>query len=530
MKTNIMLLNIFLLLFILNSCDTQEIKIAEDALSKEEEDESTNPNLPEGYFEVRFATSVNNTQTKAPVSGVDSRVQHIQYIIYKSTGEYVKEKTILVPSQGAPSWPLAAIKDTLPNGEYRVVFLCNVEKTLFPYASESSPENYADILTDYQTVYSNGRIHLPPAEFANNTEYYWDNVEFSNTSPNPAILLQRIIGSAKLERVFVDGQSALDSLVYNIVTQIGYKNIIRNTVDNILPGQLRNVISPILGTFNITGLVGRVDSLVNPLVDVLVEPLTDTLYNLLLEELVAQIGNTLVGNSDKQALIDYLGDILNPWNNSTASNTVVSIRDYPKSIDFDLNVTDIYPGINQFMYGFNTDSIHRDRHILLKNFNSIYDVRKIDVVGAGLVGGVVVDQVIDEFLLAGSFVDINDSIQVIGDKTNRRYQSKYSLAALRLKSYTLQTDGAHSLTLSVKIGDIANIDNILNTTLTGALNVVADLLGPIVGTALRLIISTIVLALNAPIKNITVSVPINLPLLGIDNLEVSGSWGPITQY
>lgn len=526
MKTNILLYSI-LTLILLVSCDNRETDDLIDIDKKETP--TSNNQVPEGHFVVNFVTSTFDIQTKAAVSGPDGRVQHIRYIIYKSTGEYVKEKIVLSPAQGIPTWPLAVVRDTLPKGNYSVVFLGNIEKTLFPYSTSSSSQNYAEVLTNYKGSYSDARIILPPAEFTDRTEYYWANVAFSDTNPNPNILLQRIIGAAKLERVFLDGQDALNQLVNNIVTQIGYKNIIRTTVQGALPGLLRAVIGPILGNA-VAGLAAYVDSLVNPLVTVLVEPLTDLLYNLLLQRLVDQIGIALLGNSDKTALVTYLGVILNPWNNALARNAVVSINNFPKSIDFGLTVKESYTGVQRFQYGFNTEAINKNRYITIKGFNDVYDVRKINVVGVGLISGVVVDQVIDEFLLPGAFVDINDPIQITGSKSNRRYQSQYALAALGLKSYTQQTDGAHRLTLTVKIGDIANIDNILTTTLTTALNGLLSI--PIIGDILRPLVNSLVLSLLSPIKAIEVSVPVNLPLLGIDNLSVSGGWNPNppTQY
>ena len=111
-------------------------------------------------------------------------------------------------------------------------------------------------------------------------------------------------------------------------------------------------------------------------------------------------------------------------------------------------------------------------------------------------------------LLNGAFIDITDPV-IANVETNRRYKADYSFVDLRLKSYTQQTDGNHFLTLSVKLANIANIDGILGGI-------------PLLGSILNLVLS--------PIKNITVSVPINLPLLGVDNLELSGSWSTVTSY
>lgn len=69
--------------------------------------------------------------------------------------------------------------------------------------------------------------------------------------------------------------------------------------------------------------------------------------------------------------------------------------------------------------------------------------------------------------------------------------------------------GNHSLSVSVQLGQIANIDGILGGI-------------PILGTILNLVLS--------PIKNITITTPLNLPLLGVDNLSLTGSWNTPTAY
>ena len=81
--------------------------------------------LPDGYFEVTFSAGYGGGDTRTPVTGTDSRVRHLRYVIYKSTGEFVKEKVVLNTTDAAPSWPMAALKDTLPKGQYTAVFLAN---------------------------------------------------------------------------------------------------------------------------------------------------------------------------------------------------------------------------------------------------------------------------------------------------------------------------------------------------------------------------------------------------------------------
>ena len=138
-------------------------------------------------------------------------------------------------------------------------------------------------------------------------------------------------------------------------------------------------------------------------------------------------------------------------------------------------------------------------------------MREIHVAKPGLISGLLVDDVIDgPLLLNGVFVNITDPIHATVN-TNYRYRSNYSFVSLGLKSYAQQSDGNHSLTLSVQLKNIANLDGIL-----GGIPV----LGPVLNGTVRLLIG-----------NITVTVPVNLPLLGTDNLTLSGSWStPPVQY
>lgn len=483
--------------------------------------------LPEGYFEVNFFSNPFNSFGKSAISGKDARVRHVRYIIYKSTGEYIKEKVMLLPSQGVPIWPLPAVKDTLPKGSYKAVFLGNVEKTLFPYAIAESSVGYADVLTNYNASYDDARIVLPNAEFSDSSEYYWANVNFSDTLPNPNVLLQRIIGASKLHRNSIDAQEALDSLVSNIVTQIAYKNIISNTVRGLLPNLVKNAIGPIL-TPILGGLVS-VDSVVNPLVEVLVAPVTNALYDSLLNKLVNSAGLALAGNANQSGLLTFLGVALNPWADADADCIIVSINDFPKKINFDLNVTDVYSGVHKFRYSFNPGTLRDERYITVKGFNDVYDIRKINVIKRGLISGLVVDQVIDGFLLPGAFVDIIDTLNIREVKTNRRYQSDYSILDLGLKSYVQQTDGQHNITLTIRLGDIANIDGLLRNSLTSILTGLISRI-PLLGTVLSSILTSTVQSLLSPLKLIEISVPLNLPLLGIDNLSVSGGWSKIESF
>ena len=369
------------------------------------------------------------------------------------------------------------------------------------------------MLTNYQITRANARIVLPGAEFTDTSEFYLANVSFSDTSAQPYVLLQRIISMLNLRRVFVDAQTALNSLTNNIVTQVGYKNIIRTTVQGILPGLLKTAMN--LGPVGnlVYDVVGGLDAAVNLVVAALVEPVVDALYAQLLQGLVNQIGLTLSGNATQNGALGALGDLLNPWRGSDAAYALVTINNFPKTMDFDLNVKDFYTDNHRFRYGFTPTpgTTNSEKDILIRGFHGLYDVREIHVAKPGLISGLLVDDVIDgPLLLNGVFVNITDPIQATVN-TNYRYRSNYSFVSLGLKSYAQQSDGNHSLTLSVQLKNIANLDGIL-----GGIPV----LGPVLNGTVRLLIG-----------NITVTVPVNLPLLGTDNLTLSGSWStPPVQY
>ena len=257
-------------------------------------------------------------------------------------------------------------------------------------------------------------------------------------------------------------------------------------------------------------MLGGLDAAVNLVVGGLVEPVTNALYDMLLKQLVNQLGLALTGNADQQGLLAFLGVLLNPWATSEASTAVVTIRNFPKTMDFNLTVKDYFTGDQRFKYAFTGGNIYSEKDILIKGFHGTFDVRNINVIKQGLVSGLLIDRIIDSsLLLNGTFIDINDPIQA-NVNTNYRYRSDYSFLDLGLKSYAQQTDGNHSLTLSLKLSTIPNLDGLL-----GGIPIVGPLLGTVVKTA---------------IGNITISVPLNLPLLGVDNLTLSGGWSTPATY
>lgn len=466
--------------------------------------------IPEGYFEVVFSAQ----DSRAPVTGTDGRVRDVRYLLFKSTGEFVKERHLVAPTDPVSTWPLAAVRDTLPKGSYQAVFLGNVEKTLFPYPTTGNPQTYADVLAGYQSGYSSARILLPPAEFNSSSEYYMANVIFSDATPNPYILLQRIIGMLNLHRNFVDAQTALNALTANIFNNVKFKDQIRLQVQNTLGGLIFAVLDK--GALNgVTyALIGGIDAVVAALTAALIEPVTDALYNLLVAQLVNQIGLALTGNADQSGLLAYLGVLLNPWATSQADSAIVTINEFPQSVDFNLNVKSTYTGQHKFKFKFTGTLPTDEKDILIKGFTGLYDVRRINVVKTGLVAGLLLDNIVDgPWLLNGTFIDINDPIQFT-TPVNRRFKSNYSFIDLGLKSYEPQTQSPKPLSLTVNLGSISNLDGIVKGL---------PLLGPILNTT----INTLILI---PLRTVNITVPVNLPLLGVDNLKLSGGWDTPASY
>ena len=511
MRTALFISTSVLSLFLLASCEKgmEDMTAPQPLPEKELPSEGSSDDVPEGYFVVSFLAGQDDI-TRTPVTGADGRVRHIRYVIYNSAGEYVKEKVILTPANPIPTWPFTAVKDTLPKGTYTAIFLANIEKTMFPIPGSGGTTTYADVLTNYKGKMTDARIVLPGAEFTDTSEYYWAKIDFSDAAAQPTVTLQRIISMLNLHRNFVDAQTALNKLENNIVTQLNYNGTIQTTVNAVLPAAIKNALN--LGPVGnlVYDVVGGLDKAVDLVKNAVINQVVNALYQNLLQQLTNQIGMALTGNANQQGALAGLGVLLNPWATDEANAAIVTIRNFPQTMDLSLNVQSVFTGDHLFKYTFTPGTIYDEKDILIRGFNGVFDVRKINVVKQGLIGGLVIDNIVGSpYLLTGVFIDITDPIQATV-ATNFRYKANYSFVDLGLKSYTAQTDGNHSLTLSVQLANIANLDGIL----TGI-----PVLGPILNGTVK-----------GLLNNITVSVPINLPLLGVDNLTLSGSWSTPTTY
>ena len=170
-----------------------------------------------------------------------------------------------------------------------------------------------------------------------------------------------------LHRNFVDAQTALNQLENNIITQMKYDDLIQTTVNGALPGLLKTALD--LGVVGnaVYAVVGGLDGAVNLVKNALLVPVTSALHALLLQQLTNQIGMALTGNANQQGALAGLGVLLNPWATNEAHTAIVTIRNFPKTMDFNLKIKDYYTGDQRFRYTFTGGSVLTKRIYLSKD-------------------------------------------------------------------------------------------------------------------------------------------------------------------
>lgn len=206
-----------LYIFLLTACEKEELAMQqpENGGSGVTDEYPINPEdtagivIPEGYMLAVFPGQ-KSVETRADVNGPDSRISQLQYLIYKkdTDGTYKRYmRQIVFNDGGTKTWPYHPETALLPNtGEFRVVFLGNVDEKLFGQTTE--------VLTGVEpdAAYENARINLPEKEFGDNTMYYMGQADFKDSDATAdkvvkvPILLQRLIS-----RVDVRGESWNDA-------------------------------------------------------------------------------------------------------------------------------------------------------------------------------------------------------------------------------------------------------------------------------------------------------------------------------
>lgn len=187
------------------ACEKTEMEMSGTQEDNSDDEYFINPEdtagivVPEGYRLVIFPGSKAETRALDPVTS-SSKVTHLQYLIYKETANdtyTLYERKTLFNESGTKSWPYKSVPVVLEaDAKYKVVFLGNVDKSLF--------DKQTEVLTGVEdnAAYGDARIHLPNREFSDQSMYYMGKAAFTNTptADNEAsqvvyvpITLQRIV-------------------------------------------------------------------------------------------------------------------------------------------------------------------------------------------------------------------------------------------------------------------------------------------------------------------------------------------------
>lgn len=493
--------------------------------NKEEEtlfgntDEASSGITKEGYFDVTFFANqpANNVPgTRAAINGASDRVQTLMYVLYKKdengTYQYVKHVTLFRPDNYSVSeqhyWPHKAVTETLPNGDYKVVFLGNLDSNLFPGQGGTA------ILSDYRSAYGEARIHMPltgPTAFSNTNMFYLDVADFNQENPDVDILLERIVTRHEYQREFVDVNSALSMLVDNIAKEIREQQLTTDVVKGLLESALLKPIGDVFGLVDLAGIL--TEQVVDKLVGLLVGDLIEALNKVLLQKLLTHLESSLKTQGGEADLIG-LSNLLNPW---TISPYADISGKFVSSLDFDLNVmatdanTVTWENIPiQVVTG---EEVSKNRFFSMTLLNGNNLVEKIDTKKEGLTGPLV-DKVVDDALLYGRLINIENDLKYVATP-NVKYHTDYALLNLTLDNYGT-SDKSEQVHLTAKLDSALVTEALLE-----------ELLGPL-GSVVGGLLKPILKAVTGVLDTTTFVLDIKLPDLGIHNIVIEGGWEPTT--
>lgn len=552
---------------------------------------------PEGYFTATFTSGLYSPISRTQITGLSSRVQSLRYIIYKKdqngvyqyyTGKaendiylFGEDGTITEPVK----WPYTSLSVTLENGEYKVVFLGNMNEKQFVNGEAQNDS----IVTNYKGKYSASRINLPTVkgfyeeavsdgeEGKTSNFFYWDTVEVSTSNPNAEVLLQRIVSKFEMCKETLsseDKESArvaiLKSITDNVVEYLKSEHVITNLVG----GEIRKITEGVFETFYIDTLD---EMLLTPIVNALANSLDETK----LIPLVAEQIDGILKTNEEQNLLD-LNALLNPWG-TAADYAIVEFNKFPKAVSFDNKAVEFFEAssndIPRFAYTMScqTDDAGPKNYLRIYGLGGEWDIKRIDATDDkhALISGVLIDETVDGWLLPGSLHDADANLKhTFG--SNRPYNSVYSALALNAYPKDKSDDPLkENLKIKIDLRSVLNIEQILNGAIEEAGKksafdfrdeidnlknadtigkVVVGLLHTVVGNILDLVkyllgetvsgvlddivypalkelglggkqglVNALINAL-APEDGIEIELPLNVTLLNTDNLEVSGGW------
>ena len=517
MKNNI--LKIFFLLaaatLTLTSCDSEE-----DLLNAGNEIGNSDANLPDGYFRASFFPQPENESTRAAVEGSSEQIQSLICIVYKKQDDnsykYETEKVILKyegqeGSVKSYEWPLKEVVTfDLPVGDYKAVFVGNIEKSLF----EGQNEN--ELLTNYQSSFEAARINMPelgPAAFKEHNMFYMATVDFSPADPAPYVLLQRVVSKNVYSRTTIDANDAVSMLVDNLVADIRSNQLSTEVVKGVLYSKLLGALGPALED----NLLFPVTSLVDRLVNALLGDVLEYLNEQLVKELTQRVQSTLGADLKEDSGLLGLNYLLNPW--LVADKVDVKFNKFPNSIDFNRDCKSYSEHEWKDFSLTVTGTFDKDG---LDNYKEIKELHVISLPGeielaeinvdTDLLLSTVLSQV-DKNLLNGLLINPKQKL-LYPTESNLQYSTIYELLDLTLSGKDSGNSG-EPLSLKIELNNIINLEDIIKQILGD--NIISGLIGGLTDKVLQPILDAV--------STLVIQLDIKLPGLNLSDINLSGGWG-----
>ena len=195
------------------SC-SEELVVPEDRIPVVEEvGAGENGPVPDGAFIVDYSID-GGPSTRAAGEG-KLRISSLDYYVYeKATGELLKKRRVSVDPE-TQEWPMnrenmtweqrQALQDTLwRNTEYRILFIANVDSTLFNYGGYSESDPHPAVIRNDDN-YATARILLPAVPFNDDNMYcLWEGTLIASGDDEVVnrsdIRLQRIVTRTDIRR------------------------------------------------------------------------------------------------------------------------------------------------------------------------------------------------------------------------------------------------------------------------------------------------------------------------------------------
>ncbi|MDE7436933.1 MAG: hypothetical protein K2M93_00460 [Muribaculaceae bacterium] len=504
---------------VLTACDNREDILSENNVANQE------GNLPDGYFRATFfpQPADGNSASRSAVNGNSQQIQSLVCLIYRKQADnsydYVTEKQVISYDGNVGNvtpqtyeWPLRQeLTFDLPSGDYKAVFVANVDKKLF--ASQGTNE----LLTNYTNKFGSARINMPevgPMGFNDYNMFYLSTVDFSPSNPSPYVILQRVVTNNVYTRATIDDNQAVNMLADNLVKQIRENQLTTELVHDLLRAKILQALQPI------EALTGILTPVVDRLVNILLGDVLEYLNKTLLEQVISRLEASLKADGGPDNSLLGLNYILNPW--TTVDNVNVKFVSLPKSIDFNRECQSYYgetvwtgipltkpEGMENGGVGDYTDL----RQVSIITLCGNHKLTAIDVETQSFLLASTL-QKLDEKALNGLLVNIH---QPLGYpmQSNLQYKTPFELLNLTLSDFTPE-QSQERLALSAQLKDIVNLEEVVKQLLGE--NIISGLIGGLTNNLL----DPLLIALDQVV--IGDLLDIKLPGLNLNNIAVNGGW------